>query len=239
MAIIYPIFKAIEQLPTLLNHTTTILQVGPWDPIVEFLNSLLGPLFDLWENYSLRVTILSTIIWSFLIICGLVFILLESPSILPVFPGQEQKQPSRSTESQSERSYPDRRASPSQRAPRRAEKQESQNSATPSNETGVRVVSIIKKHYDKMILKVTITNGSDSKIDMVVVDLELPQGIETDIGSFRMQRIGSIESGESAATEFALKSLGGDPTTIRGQVEFLGASYEVSKVPISKPAVEE
>ena len=101
------------------------------------------------------------------------------------------------------------------------------------------MTSAIKKHFDKMVLRVTITNGSDSKIDMVVVDLELPQGIETDIGSFRMQRVGSIESGESVTTEFALKSMGGDPTTIRGQVEFLGASYEVSKVPISKPTLED
>lgn len=231
-------FSIATLFSTTLNLGITTLQASPWNPIIDFLNALLNPLFDLWENYSLRATILSTIIWSFLVTCGLVFILLESPSIISLFSGKQEMHTQQRRTSKVRHLRTE--AKPEiQKATRKTENQEGQNGQSSSNKTGVHVSSIIKKHHDKIAFRVTITNGSDSKIDMVVVDLELPKGIETDIGSFRMQRVGSIESGESATTEFALKSMGGDPTKIQGQVEFLGASYEVSKVPISKPNLED
>jgi hypothetical protein len=72
---------------------------------------------------------------------------------------------------------------------------------------------------------------------MVVVDLDLPVGIDTTIGSFRMQRLGSIVSGESKTASFSLQSTGGDISRIGGHVEFLSASYEISKITLPKPEV--
>ena len=73
---------------------------------------------------------------------------------------------------------------------------------------------------------------------MVIVDLDLPSGINVDVGSFRMQRLGSIHSGEIKTAEFLLRPLGGDPLEIGGHVEFLGASYEVSIIAIPVPDME-
>jgi len=224
--------------PNSLNQIITKIQIDPWESILDFLSPILDPIFSIWENYTLRVTIMSTIIWSVLIISGLVFIVLESPSIIPIFTGTQQKRTYRAPQTQSTRQHPQERPGTQQRPSRRTERKETQKIAA-EDDTGVNVISTIKKHYDKMVLKVKVTNGSDTKIDMVVVDLELPQDIETDIGSFRMQRVGSIDSGQSETVEFALKSLGGELQAIGGHVEFLGASYEVSKVKIPAPVMEE
>lgn len=94
----------------------------------------------------------------------------------------------------------------------------------------------MKKVRDAVSLMVTVHNESDSKIDMVVVDLDLPAGVDPAIGSFRMQRLGSIPAGQTESKEFLLNLRGGDLTKLTGYVEFLGASYEVSK--ISLPAIE-
>ncbi|MGY5873742.1 MAG: hypothetical protein RTV72_15955, partial [Candidatus Thorarchaeota archaeon] len=75
--------------------------------------------------------------------------------------------------------------------------------------------------------------------DMVVVDLELPTGIDADVGSFRMQRLGSINAGEMKTAKFLLRPMGGNPLDIGGYVEFLGASYEISKIPLPAPVMEE
>ncbi len=228
-------------IPFLLDKTYTVLQAqtNPWEQLFEFLSPLLDPLFDLWENYALRVSILSTIIWSSLVICGLVFVVFEGPSIMSLLMGTSQKKTGGHTKPRREGMRSERKSDTSQRMTRRIEEKEQQKKQASTEETGVKVISKITKHYDKMILRVSITNGSDSKIDMVVVDLDLPPGVETDIGSFRMQRIGSIDSGQTETAEFALKSMGGDPTAISGQVEFLGASYEASKVSIAKPIMED
>jgi hypothetical protein len=102
--------------------------------------------------------------------------------------------------------------------------------------SGVKVSAKTKKTRDTIELKVTVYNGSDSQIDMVVVDIDLPAGIDPAIGSFRMQRLGSIPAGKSETKVFYLNQRGGDISQISGYVEFLGASYEVSKTPL--PPIE-
>ncbi|TFG28229.1 hypothetical protein EU527_17575 [Candidatus Thorarchaeota archaeon] len=222
-----------------MNQAETNTQLTPWDAFFDLLSPILDPLIDIWENYALRVTILSTIIWSFLIICGLVFLVFEGGAILPLILGTKPKPISRTTQVQTGRRLADDKTGARQRTTQKTERGDELRSAQSIDETRVRVTSKIKKHYDKLVLNVMITNGSDSKIDMVVVDLDLPQGIEIDIGSFRMQRIGSIDSGQTESAIFALKSTGGNPESISGHVEFLGASYEVSKVPIPAPETED
>ncbi|TFG29135.1 hypothetical protein EU527_16325 [Candidatus Thorarchaeota archaeon] len=229
----------ILSLSLTMNQTETSTELSPWNDIIEFLRPILNPLVDLWENYALRVSLLSTIIWSFLIICGLVFLVYEGGTILPLILGTKPKQVKRTTQSHPERRPTIERATPRQRISSVDEKKDVQRTSQIVDETGVQVISKIQKHYDKLLLNVDITNGSDSKIDMVVVDLDLPPGIETDIGFFRMQRIGSINSGQTESIEFTLKSMGGNPESIGGYVEFLGASYEVSKVLIPSPKLED
>ncbi|MHA1849923.1 MAG: hypothetical protein ACTSW8_01530, partial [Candidatus Thorarchaeota archaeon] len=71
-----------------------------------------------------------------------------------------------------------------------------------------------------------------------IVDLDLPSGIDAEAGSFRMQRLGTINAGESKSVDFILRPMGGDPAEIGGHVEFIGASYEVSKIPLPVPEME-
>jgi hypothetical protein len=105
-------------------------------------------------------------------------------------------------------------------------------------ETGVRVAAKIVRERELLRLTVDIKNGSTSHIDMVVVDLDLPTGIDAETGSFRMQRLGTINAGESKSVDFVLRPMGGEPSEIGGHVEFLGASYEVSKIPLPSPTME-
>jgi hypothetical protein len=105
-------------------------------------------------------------------------------------------------------------------------------------ETGVSVAAKLVRERELLRLTVGINNGSTSHIDMVVVDLDLPSGIDAEIGSFRMQRLGTINAGEMKSVEFMLRPMGGNPADIGGHVEFLGASYEVSKIPLPEPEME-
>jgi hypothetical protein len=105
--------------------------------------------------------------------------------------------------------------------------------------SGVKVQSKVKQQREEFILTVHVNNGSDHKIDMVVVDLDLPADIDTATGSFRMQRLGSIASGQTEVAEFRLRDRGGDITAVKGYIEFLGASYEISKISLPAPVMEE
>lgn len=232
------ILTNIPILSFVMNQSTTDSEMTPWDAIYDFLRPILDPLFSVWENYDLRVTLLSTIIWSFMIICGLVFLVFEGPTLLPIIFGKEYKPPRRPTPVQKEQPTSTRTVT-SYGSASALERKKEESKTQSTDDLGVRVISKIKKHHDTLLLKVNVSNVSDSKIDMVVVDLDLPQGIDTDIGFFRMQRIGSIESGHTESVEFSLKSMGGRPELIGGHVEFLGASYEASKVPIPAPEMED
>jgi len=53
-----------------------------------------------------------------------------------------------------------------------------------------------------------------------------------------MQRLGTINAGEVKTADFILRPMGGNPADIGGYVEFLGASYEVSKIALPVPDME-
>ncbi len=217
-----------------------LMQNGLWDDIKTFLHLLLDPLFAAMQDEGLRRTVLSTVIWSFLVICGLVFVVYEFPSIIQLVSGpspapfKRQLKESKRARLQATRASASRHQISRDKAEVEREKREKS-----IRETGVMVTSIIERERELLRLTVCIKNGSTTKIEMIVVDLDLPSGIDANVGSFRMQRLGSIDAGETKNAEFLLKPLGGDPLEIGGHVEFLGASYEVSKIPLPVPDMEE
>lgn len=216
-----------------------LLQNSLWDDISTFLHLLLDPIINALQDISLRHTILSTIIWSTLIICGLIFVTYEFPIVISLITGNQPKarrQPTRS--STTSKTRPESSSARLHRESQDMIQKESEKREKAVLQTGVKVAAKIAQERELMRLTVMIRNGSTSHIDMVVVDLNLPFGIDAETGSFRMQRLGTINSGESKSAEFLLRPMGGDPRKIGGHVEFLGASYEVSKIPIPSPEME-
>ncbi len=212
-----------------------------WDQLDEIFGPILHPIFDpifaALQDAALRSMLLSAVIWSFLVIGGLVFLVYEGRVFVGFITGSANA-PLPATVSSKGTSRTRQQSDSARLRKTSAEKskQEGQERESKVKASGVRVSAKMKKSQESILLTVTVHNGSDSKIDMVVVDVDLPAGIDAAIGSFRMQRLGSILAGQSQSKEFLLNVRGGDPSQIGGYVEFLGASYEVSKIPL--PAIE-
>ncbi len=216
-----------------------LLQNSLWDDISTFLHLLLDPIILAMQDISLRHTILSTIIWSTLIICGLIFLIYEFPAAINLVSGAQPKQVQKQARSSaSSRAQTDGASERMHKASREKVQRDREARDKAVLQTGVKVAAKIVNEGELMRLTVGIKNGSTSHIDMVVVDLDLPYGIDTETGSFRMQRLGTINAGQSKSADFLLRPMGGDPRKIAGHVEFLGASYEVSKILIPPPEME-
>jgi len=211
-----------------------------WDQLDEIFGPILHPIFDpilaALQDTALRAMLLSSVIWSCLAIGGLVFIVYEGPVLMKLILGSKPTLPKTTAPRSATRVRQQTDTSRRHRESAERSKQEGQERDSRIQARGVRVTTKLKKVHETVLLTVTVHNGSDSQIDMVVVDLELPAGIDPAIGSFRMQRLGSIPAGQSESKEFILNPRGGDLTKLGGYVEFLGASYEVSKLPL--PAIE-
>jgi hypothetical protein len=216
-----------------------LLQNNLWDDISTFLHLLLDPIINALQDVALRHSILSTIIWSTLIICGLIFVTYEFPIVITLITGSQPKsRRQRTTSSAASKTQTESSSARLRRESQDKIQEESEKREKAVLKTGVNVTAKIVQERELMRLTVTIRNGSTSHIDMVVVDLNLPFGIDAETGSFRMQRLGTINSGETKSADFLLRPMGGDPRKIGGHVEFLGASYEVSKIPIPPPEME-
>jgi hypothetical protein len=228
------------EIISLGTNVAMLSQTNIWEDISTFLHLLLDPILIALQDVGLRRTVLSTIIWSFLIVCGLVFVVYELPVLMKFLTGPstqtitKQRRVATIAKTKAAAASESRHKISEEKARLEREKREKA-----LRETGVRVASRISKEHESIHLVVSVKNGGTSHIDMVVVDLDLPQGIDADIGSFRMQRLGTINAGESKDALFILRPMGGNPSEIRGHVEFLGASYEVSKIPIPVPEFEE
>ena len=224
---------------TIIPKSAMLMQNDLWDDIQTFLHLLLDPLFAALQDEGLRGTILTSIIWSFIIICGLIFVVYEFPSIIKLV-GQSPAEPIRRLQKtkSTPRSQTAITSARRHQLSRDKAQKERERRADAVKETGVSVAAKLEGAQELLRLTVSINNGGTSKIDMVIVDLDLPSGINVDVGSFRMQRLGSINSGEMKTAEFLLRPLGGDPLEIGGHVEFLGASYEVSIIAIPVPDME-
>ena len=212
-----------------------------WDQLDEIFGPILHPIFDPifagLQNAALRSMLLSAVIWLFIVIGGLVFLVYEGRVFLSVITGTSHAPlPETASSRSTSRTRPQSESAKLRRTSAEKSKLEGQARESKVQASGVRVSAKMKKSQESILLTVTVHNGSDSKIDMVVVDIDLPAGIDAAIGSFRMQRLGSILAGRSESKEFLLNLRGGDPSQIGGYVEFLGASYEVSKIPL--PAIE-
>ncbi|RLI57061.1 MAG: hypothetical protein DRO87_07435 [Candidatus Thorarchaeota archaeon] len=224
-----------------------ILQGSAWTPqfwegVDEIFGPILHPIFDpvltALQDPTFRAYILSSIIWSSIIIATMVYVAYE---ILPLTRAREAGEATQNLHSSSVK------RGVSARIPRGRPSKSGTGDATRADvdaETGetevesdVRVRCTYKKKFEHIDLFVDVINGSESSIDMVVVDLDLPRGIDADIGSFRMQRLGSIPTGESKVAAFSLQSSGGSVGDIGGYVEFLSSSYEVSKISLPRPEV--
>ncbi len=211
-----------------------------WDQLDEIfgpiLHPIIDPIFTALQDTTLRAMLLSSIIWSCLVIGGLIFIVHEGPVLLNLISGSTQTLPRTIAPKSTTRTRQQSGTAGLHRAIAERSQKEGKERESHIQASGVKVTTKMKKLRDAISLQVTVHNGSDSKIDMVVVDLDLPAGIDPAIGSFRMQRLGSIPAGQAESKEFLLNLRGGDISKLGGYVEFLGASYEVSK--ISLPAVE-
>lgn len=229
--------------------TIEILSIGPklammlqgdlWADISTFLHLLLDPILIVLQDVGLRSTILSTVIWSFFVICGLVFVVYEFPSIIRILTGATMTPTKKKAKTAAVAKTQSETASASRHQISRDKAQKERDRREKAvKETGVDVAAKIERERELLRLTVAIMNGSNSHIDMVVVDLDLPSGIDAEIGSFRMQRLGTINAGETKTVDFMLRPMGGEPSEIGGHVEFLGASYEVSKIPLPVPEME-
>lgn len=212
-----------------------------WEDMDEIFGPILRPILEpIWnalQDTYFRAYLLSALIWTCIIIGGMVYLVLEGLPILGIFgdteaPAASVPQRRRAVSARQEDTSEIRRQEAAVRATKERERREKE-----VVESGVRVISRVKKRHEHLVLTVTVSNQSDFKIDMVVIDLDLPEGIDTTIGSFRMQRLGSITTGETKSASFALQSKGGAAEKIAGHVEFLSASYEITKIPLPKPEV--
>ena len=216
-----------------------------WQELEDLLGPILGPIvrgifepvYRTFENPTFRAQSLNVIIWTAMIVGGLAFVAYEAPSFISWIMGSQtspvrRQAPSKPEESRAHRQSVERRAASRSRVTAERERKQAFVDAS-----GVKVHSKITRQREELVLSVFVNNGSDHQIDMVVVDLDLPPDIDTTTGSFRMQRLGTIAPGATEIAEFRLRERGGDVTELGGHVEFLGASYEVSMVPIPEPEI--
>ncbi len=210
-----------------------------WDELEEMLGPIwqpiVGPLFDVLRNESTRLIMLSTIITVCIFVVAITYVVYEVPSIINWLTGgaslitEEAKTP-----------IPIKKVRLGVRRPRATPETIKDPLPTPVAlaARGVDVRSIIERNRDETFLIVNVENNSDHRIVMVVVDIDLPLGINVTTSSFRMQRIGTIESGDSTKALFKLKQVDGSLSDITGHVEFMSTSYEITQVRIPSPEEE-
>ncbi|MHA2025079.1 MAG: hypothetical protein ACW98U_04175 [Candidatus Thorarchaeota archaeon] len=223
-----------------------------WVELEEMLGPVFGPIvrgifepvWRVFEDPSFRTTILSTIIWTVLIVGGLVFVIYEAPGFFSLMMGTQstsQRTVSTSSSTQTRLAQSAQRQASKHSAAREAAttklEEDREKRQAEVRAYGVKVSSRINRTGEEFILSVDVNNESSNQIDMVVVDIDLPADINIAIGSFRMQRLGTIAAGQTKVAEFGIQPRGGNMEEISGHVEFLGATYEVSKLAIPPPEV--
>ncbi len=212
-----------------------------WDELENLLGPIfqpiVGPLFDFLRVDANRLFLLTMIVSFCIFFVLITYLVYELPVVFrwlaassASLDGRPSKaKPTHKTTSQSTR-YSTRATSARHATPAAA------SSAEVIGD--VQVTSRVEKKREETLLTVNVTNKSDHEIEMVVVDLKLPEGIDILAGSFRMQRIGTIPPGSSSAAKFRLKHNYGSLSELSGQVEFMSSSYEITKVNIPSPEIE-
>lgn len=228
-----------------IQHLTTF-SMEFWQELEDFLGPILGPIVrgifePVWrvlEDPIFRSRFLFTVIWTAMIVAGLVYVIYEVPSLLSWIMGGEKPQPMSQVATRDTRTRTQRPAVQGTRASKLAVEEKREKKQAIVEEFGVKVQSLLQRSRDNLTLEVVVNNGSSHQIDMVVVDIDLPADINTSTDSFRMQRLGTIGGGETSIAQFHLVDLGGDVNLISGHVEFLSASYEISKITLPAPQIK-
>jgi hypothetical protein len=213
-----------------------------WEELEELLGPILQPIvhpiFMALDNESFRSTVLTTTISFFLITAGIMWLLFEGLPLIANITEISEELPDMDSRRARPKSSEQLRRRQTAHIPRVHEtttRKEVEPKPSVVQQTGVQVTSELSKDQENSVLTVNVENTTDSSIQMVVVDIDLPEGIDSEIGSFRMQRLGTIDSGVSKAAVFRLREVGGDLLKLSGFIEFMSASYEVSKIDLPVP----
>ncbi|NWF96220.1 MAG: hypothetical protein HXY34_08755 [Candidatus Thorarchaeota archaeon] len=201
----------------------------------------LSPIVDFIESTPLVWSLMEVGIVVSIVMGGLAFMLYEGRAALRVLSGSlaslaaSAQQP---TALQTPSVRPT--TSPSARFPRETVKREvvPQRQHHEVTHAGVKVIATMQAHGDTHTLKTMVTNQNDYRIEMVVVTIDPPDGVEPAIGSFRMQRLGTINPGSTQVAQFSMRSLGGNVMDVSGQIEFISANYEITKIDLPVPRQE-
>ncbi|MBD3408255.1 MAG: hypothetical protein GF411_19185 [Candidatus Lokiarchaeota archaeon] len=209
-----------------------------WEELKQLLGPIFGPIFepiivpilDALSNDSYRLLFVDTLVWTLVIISILTFLAYEWPIISGIFaPSKPRRKPPPSTTTvtatSAQREYRSRK---SRRIPR--DKVELQ--PVRREMEGVSIKAKMDRQGDYYTLKIQIHNGADFPMKMSLVELVVPVGIDTAVGTLRMQRLGEIDIGDSRSCEFKLITRGGDIEELEGYVEFMSDSYESARIPI-------
>lgn len=229
-----------------IQHLTTF-SMEFWQELEDFLGPILGPIvrgifepvWRVFEDPIFRNRFLFTVIWTAMIVSGLVYVIYEVPSFLSWIMGSQKPQPMRQVATRDTRTRARTPAVQASRPSKSAVEEKREKKQAIVEEFGVKVQTLLQRSRDELTLEVVVNNGSSHQIDMVVVDIDLPADINTSTDSFRMQRLGTIGGGETSIAQFHLDDLGGDVNLIGGHVEFLSASYEISKITLPAPQIKE
>jgi hypothetical protein len=201
------------------------------------LRAILEPIWTAFQDPVFRAGVLSMIIWTSIVVAILILLVYEGSSFFSLFAAGAQtplaaQTPKRPAQQARAATSAIRRREAEERAQEEAKKRVDEVIAS-----GVSVSATVTVRHERLDLLVKVDNRSAHKIDMVVVDIDVPAGIHTTAGSFRMQRLGSIAAGHAGTADFKMTLAGGAPQDISGYVEFLGSSYEMTKIPLPTPEV--
>ncbi|MGY5853225.1 MAG: hypothetical protein RTU92_06630 [Candidatus Thorarchaeota archaeon] len=219
-----------------------------WEELEEIFGPILRPILDpvleALQDVSLRMTFLSTIVTFVVVLGGMIFLIYEGPVLIKWIgmsssPQPPSRTPPRTTSPETRPSTTQQRQPTVSRRPDQTV--QSHRMSRPERPKpvaeleGVKVISELKPKGDLLEFIVDVSNGRDTRIDMVVVNVNLPRGLETASGSFRMKRLGTVHPGTSESVVIRIRDVGGDITQITGYVEFMGAAYQVTRITIPPP----
>lgn len=221
---------------------TDASQIAPlfWDELEDLLGPIfqpiVGPLFDVLQVDANRLFLLTSIVSMCVFFVVIAYVVYDLPVI---FRWLSTGSASLNATTRPSTGYSTPGKTPTRHSTRATSARRAETKTASAAEVigDVTVVSTLEKQRDAAELTVAVTNKSEHPIEMVVVDLHMPEGIDLLRGSFRIQRIGTIPSGNTTSAKFMIKNNYGSYAEITGMVEFMSSSYEITKVDIPAPDV--
>ncbi len=212
-----------------------------WDELEQFLGPffqpIVGPLFDYLRVDANRLFLLSTVMTLCFFAVVIAYTAYELPVIFRWLAAGSESLNAAQSRPTTKRAAPMTSTRYSTKA-KSAQQEEKKKISSAEAIGDVHVTSVVEKKHEEVLLTVNVENKSEHQIEMVVVDLTLPPGIDIMTGSFRMQRIGTVQPGNSSAAHFRLRHNYGSLSELSGQVEFMSSSYEITKVDIPSPQID-